>query len=464
VIPIVTPEEMAAIDAAATEPVEVLIGRAGGSVARSAVEILGGTYGRRVVIVEGKGNNGNDGREAARRLRARGVRVQELDATNAPAVLPRCDLVIDAAFGTGFRGRYSAPRVERATPVLAVDIPSGVDGLTGEVGGELLAAHRTVTFAGYKPGLLLEPGSVLAGEVEVADIGLDTSATRTHLLTAEDVSSWMPVKPPDAHKWKSAVWVIGGSPGLEGAAVLAATAAMRTGAGYVRWSAPGMTPRVPKPTEVVGTQLPSFGWATDVLEDANRFEVIVIGNGLGLVDTHAAEVQRIVAESPIPVVVDADALTLLAGHAGKHATPTTVLTPHDGEFARLMGARPGPDRFGSARELSDVLGGIVLLKGSSTIVAAPGGLTICADRGDARLATLGSGDVLTGIIGGLAAQGLEPFRAAAVGAFLHGEAAALGWRHGMLAGDIPGLIPAAVDDLLGRGVFGPRIGTTNVRA
>lgn len=452
-IPIVTPEEMAAIDAAAPDPVDVLIGRAGSAVAWAAVRMLGGTYGRRVVVLEGKGNNGNDGREAARRLRARGVNVHEIDAAGAPKRLPRCDLVIDAAYGTGFRGVYRAPEIERGTMVLAVDIPSGVDGLTGEVSGEPLTADRTVTFAAYKPGLLLEPGSMHAGTVEVADIGLDASSARTHVLTADDVQSWMPVKPPDTHKWKSAVWVIGGSPGLEGAAVLTSTAAMRTGAGYVRWSAPGMTPRVPKPTEVVGTQLPSFGWATDVLNDADRFEVIVVGNGLGLVDTHAAEVQRIIAESPVPVVVDADALTLLGRDVEKYATPTTVLTPHDGEYARLAGAAPGPDRFGAARELSDELGGIVLLKGPATIVAAPGGLTICSDRGDERLATLGSGDVLTGIIAGLAAQGLEPFRAAAVGAFLHGEAAALGWRHGMLAGDIPDRIPAAVDELLGRRVL-----------
>lgn len=439
---------MAVIDKAAPEPVDVLIGRAGSAVARVAVKMLGGTYGRHVVVIEGKGNNGNDGRAAARRLRARGVRVTELEARELPETLPPCDLVIDAVYGTGFRGSFHAPRLAPGNRVLAVDIPSGVDGATGAVGGEPLKAERTVTFAAYKPGLILDPGASFAGEIDVVDIGLDTSSARTHLVTAEDVVSWLPTKSPTTNKWKSAVWVIGGSPGLEGAAVLASTAAMRSGAGYVRWSAPGMMPRVPKPTEVVGTQLPSFGWATDVLADAHRFEVIAIGNGLGLIDTHATEVRRIVAESPVPVIVDADALTLLAGEKDVEATPDTVLTPHEGEFARLAGERPGPERFSSARALSDDLGGIVLLKGPATIVAAPGGLTLCSNRGDERLATLGTGDVLTGIIAGLAAQGLEPFRSAAVGAFLHAEAAALGWRYGLIAGDICDRIPAAVEGLL----------------
>src|SRR5687767_13443292 len=150
---IVTPDEMAAVDAAAPEPVDVLIGRAGRAVARAALAMLGGGYGRRVVVVAGKGNNGNDGREAAAHLRRRGVRVHVIDAADGPDVLPGADLVIDAAYGTGFRGSYDPPSPGGA-PVLAVDIPSGVDGLTGEVGGEALRAHRTVTFAAWKPGLL----------------------------------------------------------------------------------------------------------------------------------------------------------------------------------------------------------------------------------------------------------------------------------------------------------------------
>jgi len=180
-IPIVTPEEMAAIDKAAPEPVEVLIERAGAAVARLAREMLGGTYGRTVNLIAGKGNNGNDGRTAARFLAERGVRVRTFDAADCPPELPPADLVIDAAYGTGFRGEWRAPRAG-AAPVLAVDIPSGVDGRTGEAGRGVLVADRTVTFAALKQGLLLGAGRNLAGDVEVVDIGLDTSRARAHLV------------------------------------------------------------------------------------------------------------------------------------------------------------------------------------------------------------------------------------------------------------------------------------------
>ena len=163
-IPIVTPDQMAAIDAAATEPVEVLIDRAGRAVAREALRMLGGGYGRRVVVLEGKGNNGNDGRAATRHLRSRGVRVAEFDAASPPSTLPPTDLVIDAAYGTGFRGTFHAPRLaDPDTPVLAVDIPSGVSGLTGTASGDPFHADVTVTFAALKPGLLVGDGPVYAG-------------------------------------------------------------------------------------------------------------------------------------------------------------------------------------------------------------------------------------------------------------------------------------------------------------
>jgi NAD(P)H-hydrate epimerase len=203
--PIVTPEEMAAIDAAAPEPTDELIERAGAAVARAALELLGGAYGRRVVVVVGKGNNGADGRAAARRLGRRGVRCLVVDAAGAPAALPGCDLVVDAAYGTGFRGTFDPPTLpDPPPPVLAVDIPSGVSGLTGEATGRPWAARRTVTFAARKPGLLLAEGAELAGEVTVADIGLDTSRARAHLVTAGDVAAWLPDRPRNTHKWRSA--------------------------------------------------------------------------------------------------------------------------------------------------------------------------------------------------------------------------------------------------------------------
>jgi hydroxyethylthiazole kinase-like uncharacterized protein yjeF len=446
--PVVTPDEMNAIDAAAPEPVEVLIGRAGGAVARVALAMLGGAYGRRVVVIAGKGNNGNDGREAARRLRGRGVRVSERAPGDTSPVGP-CDLVIDAAFGTGFRGAYDAPEVAPGTPVLAVDIPSGVDGLTGAADGRVLAADRTITFAAHKPGLLLHPGAELAGAIEVADIGLDVSSATIHVVEPADLAAWYPARGATGHKWQSAVWVVGGSPGLEGAAVLTSSAANRAGAGYVRWSSPGEVPSLLKPTEVVGTELPATGWAGAVLEGASRFAAIALGNGLGLSDGLVADVQQVVAGAPVPTVVDADAITALArdGRARAFTTPTTILTPHEGEFARLAGHAVGADRIGDVRGLAAQLGAIVLLKGPTTVVADPRGRVLLSTTGDARLATLGTGDVLSGTIAALVARGVPPFEAAAAGACLHGLAGALGWRDGLVAGDVVDLLPAVLEDL-----------------
>jgi NAD(P)H-hydrate epimerase len=260
-IPIVTPEEMAAVDAAAPEPVEVLIERAGAAVAAVALQMLGGGYGRRVVVVAGKGNNGADGRSAAVRLRRRGVRVDVIDAADAPSVLPAADLVIDAAYGTGFHGEYEAPDPAGA-PVLAVDIPSGVLGLTGEAGGRPSPATRTVTFAALKPGLLLEPGRSLAGEVTVADIGLDTAGARAHLVELDDVTGWVPARAVDAHKWRAALLVVAGSAGMTGAAHLTASAAQRAGAGMVRLGSPGVADDPGRPTEAVGLSLPAEAGAT----------------------------------------------------------------------------------------------------------------------------------------------------------------------------------------------------------
>ena len=449
-IPIVTPAEMAEIDRAAPEPVDVLIGRAGAAVARAAVDLLGGVYGRRVVVIAGKGNNGNDGRDAARRLRARGVRVTVVDAASAPVAVPGCDLVIDAAYGTGFRGAYVPPAIPPGTPVLAVDIPSGVDGLTGGAVAGVPTADLTVTFAALKPGLLLQPGAALAGTVRVADIGLDPSSARAALVEATDVRSWLPRRDPATHKWRAAVWLVAGSPGMDGSAALVAAGAQRAGAGYVRQSTPGGAAgaAVGMPVEVVQTELPAQGWAHGVLAGLDRFAALVVGNGLGTGSSVAADVAAVVAGATVPVVVDADGLTALGSSAAAVTGPHVVLTPHDGEFARLSGSPPGADRLAAARGLAERLGAVVLLKGGPTIVAAPSGEVLVVTSGDARLATAGTGDVLAGMIGALAAQGLSPFHAAAAGAFLHGAAGALGWRHGLVAGDLPGLVPVLLDQLL----------------
>jgi ADP-dependent NAD(P)H-hydrate dehydratase / NAD(P)H-hydrate epimerase len=448
-VPIVTPEEMNAIDRAAPEPVEELINRAGGAVARAAIELLGGAYGRRVVVLVGKGNNGNDGRNAAARLKAQGVHVTVCEVEDAPDVLPDCDLVIDAAFGTGFRGEWDAPIPPAGCLVLAVDIPSGINGLNGSSAGAVLEADATITFAALKPGNVFGDGLAYSGELTVADIGLDTRAARAHLVGAAVVASWIPDPASDAHKWQRAVWVVAGSPGMGGAAALCSGAAARTGAGYVRVSTPGGA-ATDLPIEIVRTDLPPETWAGEVIADLARFDALVIGNGLGIADATKEQIRQVIAAATgrgVPVVVDADGLTALGTEVSRFVSETAVLTPHDGEFARLMGRAPGDDRIADARALAADSGAVVLLKGRSTVVAAPDGEALVSIAGDQRLATAGTGDVLAGIIGALLACGVEPLRAAAGGAFLHGRAGALGWRRGLVAGDLIAHLPAVLDDL-----------------
>jgi len=448
-VPIVTPAEMAAIDRDAPEPVEVLIGRAGAAVARAAITMMGGTYGRRVVVLAGKGNNGNDGRDAARRLQARGVRVRVFDAAAPPSVLPEADLVIDAAYGTGLRGSWPAPTAPPGALVLAVDIPSGVDGLTGVVHGEVLAADATVTFAALKPGLVQGAGRRLAGDVVVADIGLDARRATASVVGAATVASWLPSGRADDHKWRHAVWIVAGAPGMGGAASLVAGAALRTGAGYVRVSTPGGVASE-LPTECVRVDVPEVDWAPEVVAGLDRFAVLVIGNGSGTATSTADGIRRVVAAASgrgLPTVVDADGLRALGGEVARFVGPTTVLTPHDGEYAALTGEPPGEDRLAAARRLAAISGAVVLLKGPTTVVADPHGVEWISLAGDRRLATAGTGDVLAGIIGALCARGLDPTRAAAAAAFIHGRAGALGWPLGLVAGDVVSLVPTVLDEL-----------------
>ena len=444
-IPVVTPEEMKAVDEAAPESTETLVERAGGAVARRALRLLGGGYGRRVVVLAGKGNNGADGRAAADRLRRRGVKPLVLEAAGAPDRLPACDLVIDAAYGTGFHGDYQAPDPGPA-PVLAVDIPSGVDGLTGAAGHGAVRASATVTFAALKPGLLLDEGRVRAGPVEVADIGLDVSGARIQLVQDEDLVARLPARPWVTHKWRTAVMVVAGSPGMMGAPLLVTRGAMRTGAGYVRLAVPGADPAsLPPGSEAVAVGVPGQYWAGPALEPAERARARVVGPGLGREDTTLAEVRRLVSEADVPMVVDADGLLALepdSWTAPERPPAPRVLTPHDGEFERLAGSGPGPDRIGAARQLAERTRAVVLLKGPTTVVAGPGGDVLLSATGDPRLATAGTGDVLCGVIAAFIAQGMDPFWAAGIGAHVHGAAAQTGRARGLVAGDVPELVAA----------------------
>ena len=457
--PVLTPAEMAAADRraiAAGTPESVLVERAGRAVAGQALAMLGGTYGRRVVVVCGKGNNGADGRVAARLLRARGTGVDELgletgfEPFELRRVLARADLVIDAMYGTGFRGRLDGGAEMVVTeldatrlPVLAIDIPSGVDGTTGEVVGAAVRANETICFAAYKPGLLFEPGRTHAGRVRVVDIGIDISNERPTdadgpelaVLDLADLS--LPSPSADAHKWSSGCLVVGGSGGMIGAPMLASQAALRCGAGMVVCAVPGVAAAATvSGRELVARALPAtpLGALAEDAADAVLKEVRPLPRpgrrprGVGR-DQAQAAARRIVAEANVPMVIDADALNAIAVDPAalrvRHAAglPVAVLTPHAGEYERLAGHPVGTDRVESARELARQLHAIVLLKGSSTVIAAPGGRAVINLTGTPALATAGTGDVLSGVIAALLAQGVDPFAAAATGAYVHGRAA-----------------------------------------
>ena len=441
---------MQAVDrrAQASTRVEVLIERAGQAVAGAALEMMGGAYGRRVVVVAGTGNNGADGRVAAGKLRRRGARVTVIDADGDAG--GNWDLVIDAAYGTGFRGEYRAPTVSPLAPVLAVDIPSGVLGDTGEASGSPLRADRTVTFAALKPGLLQGDGVELAGRVSVADIGLPVGHPELQLMEDADIAELLPPRRRNDHKWSSAVLIVAGSPGMTGAAGLCARAAMRTGAGMVRLGVPGSDMADSPASEAVSVALPRRGWSEAALEAARRCSAIVVGPGIGRDPETAEEVRRLVAGAGVPVVVDADGLFALGVVDEVKPIETgapVVLTPHDGEYRRLMGAPPGGDRIEAARRLARAAGGVALVKGSTTAVAGPSGRARVSTSGSPRLATAGTGDVLSGMIGAMVARGVAPLDAAALAAHVHGRAADRGSKQGLVAGDLPLLVSEVLSDL-----------------
>ena len=456
--PVVTVAEMRAADAAAPVPEETLVRRAGTATAVAALRMLGGAYARRVFVVAGKGNNGADGRVAAEVLARRGARVT---VVGPGGPIGDCDLVVDAALGTGLRGPYDAPALPARAKVLAVDIPSGVDGDTGTAPGRPMAATRTVTFGALKPGLLQGEGPRYAGEVGVADIGLGAIDARISLVEDADLGRLVPRRLAQAHKWASAVCVVAGSPGMEGAAALAARGASRAGAGMVRLGVPGSAeaPGLGNfPGEAVRFALPSSGWAGEVLQVLERCRALVIGPGLGRSPATTDDIREVVARAHVPLVVDADALFALGDVPSARQVLAgdrpVVVTPHDGEYERLAGKPPGPDRVGAARRLAGALGAVVLVKGSLTAVASTSEEVRLSAAGSSRLATAGTGDVLSGVIGAFLARGVSALDAAALAAHVHGRAASDGPFEGLVAVDLPELVSARLSRALGdpRGV------------
>jgi len=471
-------EECGRADRLATEagvPTLELMERAGEAVARAAAALAGS---RPIVVACGPGNNGGDGYVAARLLDdwRREVRVAALPGTAqlqgdaaenhsrwckqgdvqalTPACLEGAPVVVDALFGAGLSRPLEGPArafidavSERKLDVVAVDVPSGVDGDSGAVLGAAPSATLTVTFFRRKPGHFLYPGRQLAGRVMVADIGIPESVLneiRPH-ARVNDAHDWfakLPVPGPEDHKYSRGHAVVVGGAEMTGAARLAAFGARRMGAGLVTIAAPAdafaiYAAGAPGTLVTVADDAKVLG---RFLEDARR-NVVLIGPGAGVDEATRAKVLTARAAGRA-TVLDADALSIFAdnpAHLFERLDETCVLTPHDGEFSRLFPDIAG-DRLTRARAAAGRSDAVVLLKGADTVIAAPDGRAVINAAGSLHLATAGSGDVLAGMIAGLLAQGVASFDAARAAAWLHGRAAALGGR-GTIAEDLPDMLP-----------------------
>ncbi|MFG2303174.1 NAD(P)H-hydrate dehydratase [Actinacidiphila glaucinigra] len=440
-------------------PEGALMQRAAAGLAAACANALGaggGVYATRVVVLTGSGDNGGDalyaGARLARRgagvtavllapqkahrgglaaLRAAGGRAVTAEDADAVALVHRADLVLDGIVGIGGKGGLrpeAVPLAEAAhasrAVVVAVDLPSGVDADTGEVRGAAVRADMTVTFGTYKPGLLVDPAAGHAGALRLVDIGLgpDLAGTPPDLeaLQHADVAALLPVPEAESDKYRrGVVGVVAGSERYPGAAVLAVAGALRAGAGAVRYVGPG--------AQAVLARYPETLVSAGPPHKAGRVQAWVVGPGLGDGPEARRAVDDVLA-SDVPVLVDADGLRLLDRAVVRSRTAGTVLTPHAGEAAALLGvAREEVEaaRLDHVRRLADAFGATALLKGSTTLVASPEpGVPVRVNpTGTSWLATAGSGDVLSGITGSLLAAGLAPRDAASVGAYLHGLSA-----------------------------------------
>jgi ADP-dependent NAD(P)H-hydrate dehydratase / NAD(P)H-hydrate epimerase len=447
----------------ASLPDGALMQRAAFALARRCAALLGAVYGSRVVVLAGAGGNGGDALYAAARLAARGAHVDALllsDSVDTAALaalraaggrvgaaggdgdavsLAAADLVIDGMVGIGATGALRDPMARLASlvaseaadaTVVAVDVPSGIDASTGEVAGAAVRADVTVTFGALKIGLVVSPGADYTGRVEVVEIGLSLPSAEATLLDASDVAAMVPTPNDESDKYRrGVVGIVAGSDAYTGAAQLSVGGALGAGAGMIRYVGAA------HPAEMVRQRWPEAvitqvhrGDGAAVLA-AGRVQSWVVGSGLGS-DSQAGRIVAAVLTADVPVVVDADAITFLALHLELLAdrTAPTLLTPHAGEFARLMDldrADVEAHRLDHVRRAAAELGVTVLLKGATTLVASPGGQVRVNTAASPYLATAGSGDVLSGVCGALLAGGLSPLDAGSVGAFLHGMAALL---------------------------------------
>ncbi|HEY8567486.1 MAG TPA: NAD(P)H-hydrate dehydratase [Beijerinckiaceae bacterium] len=486
---ILTSAEMGQADAlAVTGGVSLteLIRRAGTAVADAARAMAPAGP---ILVLCGPGNNGADGYVAASLLAQAGREVsvalmpglpapagaaeQAAAAWSGPTIdAQRADpaayaLVIDALFGSGLK-RDLSPAVgailERwaaaGTPVLAVDVPTGLDADTGQVRGGVLPATRTVTFVRRKPGHLLLPGRELCGHLDVLDIGIGAElvASLSTVLWHNGPALWrtqFPVPATAGHKYsRGHALVLSGPAWRTGAARLAALGALRIGAGLVTLASPSeaLSENAAHLTAVMLRPCEDAGDLRAILSD-RRFNAVALGPGLGV---GPATEERVAAalDAGVATVLDADALTSFASRPERLAAlcrgtaSWPVVTPHEGEFARLFAAAPETaSKVERARRAAAILGAVVILKGPDTVIAAPDGRAAINDNGSPYLATAGSGDVLAGFVTGLLAQGMPPFEAACAGTWLHGAAGRLGGP-GLIAEDLPGLLPKALAALL----------------
>ena len=459
--PLLTADETRVAEGAHPGPQSELMERAGAAVADIVLRRFPG----RVTVVCGGGLNGGDGRIAARLLDEGRREVRVVDGVGD---LGEPDVIVDALLGIGLR---DAPREDAARmielinaagrPVVAVDVPSGVNASTGEVAGAAVRATVTVTFGAAKVGLAVAPGRFHAGSVHVAPIGL-RPREHEHALVPASALLDVPRKGAESTKYSAgSVLIVGGSRGLTGAPMLAALAAFRADAGYVAVAAPESTLPVlearllevvkhPLPEDTSGRLLPRS--ADAILVAAEKADAVAIGPGLGRSDGTVELVRILLERLDKPLVLDADALWELEPFA--RGAPT-VLTPHAGELARLLETESkevDAHRLDAVRRAASRFGSVVLLKGADTLVAAPREGVLVAGYGTPALATAGSGDVLTGVVAAFLAKGIEPRLAAALAAVAHGVAADLvAIQPGTIASDLlPGLQRAIAGEGLER--------------
>jgi len=451
--PLYTAEEMKAAEAG--HDVDELMARAGRAVAEEAMRRFPDAV--RFVAVCGGGANGGDGRIAVDVLHSAGKAART--AEDAP--VEEADVVIDALFGTGFHGepREDAARAIEAMnatgkPIVAVDLPSGVNASTGEVAGACVDAAVTVTMHGAKVGLEVAPGRFHAGDVVVADIGLAPRDTANKLVTPE-ILEQVPRRRPEQNKYSAGtVLLVGGSRGLTGAPSLAAEAAFRADAGYVAVAVPDSTLPVFEQRLLEAVKLPcpeddgkiSPRAIEPIAEFAAKAGSLALGPGLGRGDGPREVVRRLLEELDRPAVVDADALHALEPFS---RSAPTVLTPHEGELARLLGVQSSwvaAHRIEAVKRAADTFGCVCLLKGADTLVASPGeeGVLVVA-LGTPALATAGSGDVLTGIVAAFLAKKLDARTAAAAAAVAQQLASRLIPQAGAIASDVIGALPLVLD-------------------